>query len=582
MNLCSHIWEQGKGLDSDPCTFCSRYASFDKRAQCSKCYRLGCVLCLEQQGVNFSQPKKTDEKVSLSSQQYETLLQCILTLEQRVSLLERTQLKGKSVVEEETELVCIDQTISPQDSHGNISIPIRRNPIWPLRDITCRVRLYPESNFLIETLALINSGCTQCTIDEKIVPPKYHRKAKTPRMSIQMDGTSFLQDTIMCPSSPEFVHQPGIRLSMPTVWIRNLNLDYGIIIGLNFLLDKSGTFILTPDSFHISRKTISIPTQPTQLTSELTAKRGGTLDIQNPNLDVSLALLSPEEEFEFFEYSSEAKDSISESTEYVVLPRTIKPVKTTISLINTFFALGSIKNQEDLDQILHELDVLKIIGEDPLAHWSKNEIECHLVIKNPDYIISGAQIEFSNLDQEECKTQIDELLKLKIISPSMSKHRSAFMVRNHSEIKRGKARMVINYKRLNDNTEEDSYNLPMKSQLINAIQKAKIFSKFDLKSGFYQIKMSQESKPWTAFTCSEGLFEWNAMSFGLKNAPAVFQRKMDNIFKDVKSFVAVYIDNVLVFSPDYNTHLGHLQVVFKKFIDHGLIVCKKKIELANQ
>ncbi|KAL6315244.1 hypothetical protein AAG906_000322 [Vitis piasezkii] len=298
-------------------------------------------------------------------------------------------------------------------------------------------------------------------------------------MSIQMDGTSFLQDTIMCPSSPEFVHQP----------------------------DKSGTFILTPDSFHISRKTISIPTQPTQLTSELTAKRGGTLDIQNPNLDVSLALLSSEEEFEFFEYSSEAKDSISESTEYVVLPRTIKPVKTTISLINTFFALGSIKNQEDLDQILHELDVLKIIGEDPLAHWSKNEIECHLVIKNPDYIISGAQIEFSNLDQEKCKTQIDELLKLKIISPSMSKHRSAFM-----------------------------------------------------------------SKPWTAFTCSEGLFEWNAMSFGLKNAPAVFQRKMDNIFKDVKSFVAVYIDDVLVFSPDYNTHLGHLQVVFKKFIDHGLIV----------
>ena len=71
------------------------------------------------------------------------------------------------------------------------------------------------------------------------------------------------------------------------------------------------------------------------------------------------------------------------------------------------------------------------------------------------------------------------------------------------------------------------------------------------------------------------------MPFGLKNAPAVFQRKMDNIFKDLKKFVVVYIDDILVFSKDYDTHLGHLQLVFKKFIDHGLIVSKKKIELAK-
>ena len=58
------------------------------------------------------------------------------------------------------------------------------------------------------------------------------------------------------------------------------------------------------------------------------------------------------------------------------------------------------------------------------------------------------------------------------------------MVRNHAEIKRGKARMVINYKRLNDNTEDDKYNIPDKDQLINRILTAKIFSKFDCKSGF--------------------------------------------------------------------------------------------------
>ena len=67
------------------------------------------------------------------------------------------------------------------------------------------------------------------------------------------------------------------------------------------------------------------------------------------------------------------------------------------------------------------------------------------------------------------------------------------MVRNHSEIVRGKARMVINYKRLNDNTKTDVYKLPDKTKLINRIQRKRIFSKFDCKSGYKQIKMHPDS-----------------------------------------------------------------------------------------
>lgn len=89
---------------------------------------------------------------------------------------------------------------------------------------------------------------------------------------------------------------------------------------------------------------------------------------------------------------------------------------------------------------------------------------------------------------------IDDLLKLGIIRKSASRHRSAaFIVRNHAEIVRGKSRMVINYKRLNDNTHTDSYNIPDKDQLINRIQESKIFSKFDCRSGFWQIKIHPDS-----------------------------------------------------------------------------------------
>ena len=80
---------------------------------------------------------------------------------------------------------------------------------------------------------------------------------------------------------------------------------------------------------------------------------------------------------------------------------------------------------------------------------------------------------------------ISELLKLGVIRKSISRHRSpAFIINKHSEQIRGKSRMVIDYKRLNNNTIDDEYDIPDKTKLINSIQGSKIFSKFDCKSGF--------------------------------------------------------------------------------------------------
>ena len=122
--------------------------------------------------------------------------------------------------------------------------------------------------------------------------------------------------------------------------------------------------------------------------------------------------------------------------------------------------------------------------------------------------------------------------------------------------------MVYNYNRLNDNTVEDGYTIPSKEILINRIQNAKWFSKFDLKSGFHQVKMEPESIKWTAFSCSEGLYEWQVMPFGLKNAPAIFQRKMDNIFNDYKTFTYVYIDDILVFFQNKRGSLPSFKTCF--------------------
>ena len=72
------------------------------------------------------------------------------------------------------------------------------------------------------------------------------------------------------------------------------------------------------------------------------------------------------------------------------------------------------------------------------------------------------------------------------------------------------------------------------------------------------------------------------MPFGLKNAPSIFQRKMDNIFKDNDSFVAVCISDILVFSKNKKKHIGHLQIILKKFEEHGIIISKSKMQLFQQ
>jgi hypothetical protein len=89
---------------------------------------------------------------------------------------------------------------------------------------------------------------------------------------------------------------------------------------------------------------------------------------------------------------------------------------------------------------------------------------------------------------------------------------------------------MINYKRLNDNRVDDAYNIPNKQEWINRIQGSKYFSKFDLKVGLWQVKMTEESIPRKAFTCPQGHFEWLVMPLGLKKCTHIILKKNAEYF----------------------------------------------------
>lgn len=114
--------------------------------------------------------------------------------------------------------------------------------------------------------------------------------------------------------------------------------------------------------------------------------------------------------------------------------------------------------------------------------------------------------------------------------------------------------MIIDYRALNEKTIEDAYPLPNITEILDQLGSAKYFSVFDLASGFHQIPMSPKDAPQTAFSTPFAHFEFKRMPFGLKNAPATFQRMMDKVLTGFQSTeLFIYLDDICMPTPSANT-----------------------------
>lgn len=140
--------------------------------------------------------------------------------------------------------------------------------------------------------------------------------------------------------------------------------------------------------------------------------------------------------------------------------------------------------------------------------------------------------------------------------------------------------MCVDYRKLNKDTLRDNYPLPLIEDLLELLRNKKLFSILDLKSGFHQIKIEPESTKYTSFVTPNGQYEYKCVPFGLCNAPAVFQRYVNKIFKPLidAGKLCVYIDDILIFSETYEDHLTTLEKVFqilsKNLLELNISKCK--------
>ena len=174
----------------------------------------------------------------------------------------------------------------------------------------------------------------------------------------------------------------------------------------------------------------------------------------------------------------------------------------------------------------------------------------------------------------ELKDHINLLLKQGIIRESQSSYASPIVLVRKPD---GRLRMCCDFRKLNQKTIRDAHPLPRIQESLDSIRGSKYFSSLDLKSAYNQIPVQENDIHKTAFSTPLGLYEHTRMPFGLKNAPACFQRLMNTVLrKELFEILLCYIDDILVFGSTIEEELSRLRIVFERLASHGLKMELKK------
>ena len=169
---------------------------------------------------------------------------------------------------------------------------------------------------------------------------------------------------------------------------------------------------------------------------------------------------------------------------------------------------------------------------------------------------------------------IQELLSNNIIEESKSEYASPIILIKKKE---GDYRMCVDYRHINRITKRETFPTPNIEEQINSFTGSSIFNSIDLMSGYYQVNVKEESRHYTAFVTSTGIYQFRRMPFGLTNAPAIFMRLMSTISKQMKPRKCeVYMDDCMIPTTDIKESLTNINFFLSILENNGLTINLKK------
>ena len=183
----------------------------------------------------------------------------------------------------------------------------------------------------------------------------------------------------------------------------------------------------------------------------------------------------------------------------------------------------------------------------------------------------------SPMKKELLDKEVQYMLKNDIIEESQSNWSSpCILVPKHD----GGFRFCTDFRKVNDKTKSDSFPIPRIPDCIDQIGNAKFVSTFDMLKGYWQVPLTQRAREISVFVTPSGLYQYKVMPFGMKNAPATFQRMVNKLVRDIDGCEG-YIDDVVIFSDNWSDHIRQIKRFFQIMREAKLTINLMKSEFGK-
>ncbi|KAJ1172733.1 hypothetical protein NDU88_004576 [Pleurodeles waltl] len=190
---------------------------------------------------------------------------------------------------------------------------------------------------------------------------------------------------------------------------------------------------------------------------------------------------------------------------------------------------------------------------------------------------------FTDKVKASIKEEVSKMLTLGVIEKSSSPSDSPVVLVPKAAASGAKPerRFCVDYRGLNSVTRTDAHPIPRAAELVDRLGTAKFLSTFDLTSGYWQIALTEGAKERSAFSTPDGHYQFRVMPFGLKNAPATFQRLVNRVLAGKDAYCSGYLDDIAVHSSSWEEHLLYLKEVLQALQQAGLTIKASKCQIGQ-